>query len=133
MVRAMDEVFKNVPLGLIESTLSMGSTKSEIAFKILIKQCVPGIFTAILLSFGRAIGDAASILFTTGYTDNIPNSLNQPAATLPLAIFFQLSSPIEEVRSRAYAAAVILTAIILFISIITRILSGKFHKNIIKF
>jgi phosphate transport system permease protein len=89
--------------------------------------------TAILLSFGRAIGDAASVLFTTGYTDNIPTSLSQPTATLPLAIFFQLSSPIQEVRERAYAAAVVLTAIILIISILARLYSRKYQKNKINF
>ena len=69
---------------------------------------MPGIVTAVLLAVGRGIGDAATVLFTAGYTDNIPNALNQPAATLPLSIFFQLGSPVEEVQNRAYASAVIL-------------------------
>jgi len=44
---------------------------------------------------------------------------------LPLAIFFQLSSPIEEVQNRAYAAAVILTLIVLVISISARLLKTR--------
>ncbi len=132
MVRSIDEVLKNIPRGLIESSFSLGATKSEIAYKIMIKQCVPGIVTAVLLSFGRAIGDAASVLFTTGYTDAIPTALNQPTATLPLAIFFQLSSPIAEVQERAYASAVVLMMIILIISITTRLLSHKYLKKTIK-
>lgn len=133
MVRAMDEVLKNVPMGLMEASFSLGSTKSETSYKVFLKQCSTGLITAILLSFGRAIGDAASVLFTTGYTDNIPTSLNQPTATLPLSIFFQLSSPISEVKSRAYASALILTIIILVISVITRIVSKKYDKHKIKF
>jgi phosphate transport system permease protein len=82
-----------------------------------------------LLSFGRAIGDAASVLFTAGYTDSIPTSLSEPAATLPLSIFFQLSSPVPEVQNRAYASAVILIVIILIISLLSRALSKKYHKN----
>lgn len=120
MIRGMDEVLKTVPRGLLESTISLGATKSETAFRVFIKQCIPGIITAILLSFGRAIGDAAAVLFTTGFTDRIPTSLSQPSATLPLSIFFQLSSPIAEVKNRAYAAAVVLTIIILLISILSR-------------
>lgn len=133
MIRAIDEGLKTVPMGLHEATYSLGSTKSEMAFKILFRQCLPSIVTAVLLSFGRAIGDAAAVLFTTGFTDNIPTSLGQPTATLPLSIFFQLSSPITEVKNRAYAAAVILTIIILIISIVSRILTSKYHKNSIKF
>jgi phosphate transport system permease protein len=133
MVRAIDEVLKSVPLGLMEASFSLGATKTETAFVVFIRQCLPGIITAVLLSFGRAIGDAAAPLFTAGFTDNIPTSLGQPAATLPLSIFFQLSSPIPEVRGRAYASAVVLTLIILIISIISRYIGNKYQKNKIKF
>ncbi len=133
MIRALDEALKSVPIGLFESSLSLGATTSEISFSIYARQCFPCIITAILLSFGRAIGDAAAVLFTAGFTDHIPTSFTQPTATLPLAIFFQLSSPIPQVRQRAYAAAVILTFIILIISIITRIIVKKYQRSIIKF
>jgi len=132
MVRGMDEVLKTVPRGLMESTFSLGSTKSETAYRVFFRQCITGITTAVLLSFGRAIGDAASVLFTTGYTDHIPTSLFQPTATLPLSIFFQLSSPIAEVKERAFASAVVLTVIILIISILSRVFSQKYQKNKIK-
>jgi phosphate transport system permease protein len=133
MVRAMDEILKTVHKGLLEASLSLGSTHSETAFKVFLRQASPGLVTAVLLSFGRAIGDAASVLFTTGYTDHIPTSLGQPTATLPLSIFFQLSSPIEEVKNRAYASAVILTVIILVISILARMYSKRYQKNKINF
>jgi phosphate transport system permease protein len=133
MVRAIDEVIKTIPKGLLESSLSLGSTRSETAYRVFFRQSLPGIITAILLSFGRAIGDAASILFTTGYTDYIPTSLMQPTATLPLSIFFQLSSPIPEVQNRAYASAVILVAIILIISILSRLFTRKYQKHQINF
>ena len=68
-------------------------------------------------------------MFTAGYTDSIPTSLSQPAATLPLAVFFQLSSPIPEVQERAYAAALILTGIVLVLSLLGRIITNRFSKN----
>ena len=68
-------------------------------------------------------------MFTAGYTDSIPASLGQPAATLPLAVFFQLSSPIPEVQERAYAAALILTIIVLILSIVGRLITNRFSKN----
>ncbi len=88
MIRSMDEILQTVPIGLMEASYSLGSNKSEPAFKIFTRQSVSGIITAVLLSFGRAIGDAASVLFTAGYTDHLPNSLLEPVATLPLSIFF---------------------------------------------
>ncbi|HPX05271.1 MAG TPA: phosphate ABC transporter permease PstA [Tenuifilaceae bacterium] len=133
MIRAIDEVLKSVPKGLLEASLSLGSTRSETAYRVFVKQCIPGIITAVLLAFGRGIGDAAAVLFTTGYTDYIPTSLSHPTASLPLAIFFQLSSPVPEVKDRAYASALVLTTIILIISILSRILSRHFQKNKINF
>ena len=125
MIRAMDEVLKTIPIGLQEASYALGSTKTETAYKIFFREAMPGFATAILLAFGRGIGDAASVLFTAGYTDYVPHSLSEPTATLPLAIFFQLSSPIQEVQNRAYAAAVILTLIILVVSISARLVRRK--------
>jgi phosphate transport system permease protein len=128
LIRSMDEVARLVPKDLKDAALSLGATRFEI-IKVVLKQISPGITTAILLSIGRAIGDAASVLFTAGYTDSIPTSMSQPVATLPLAIFFQLSSPIKEVQDRAYAAALILTLIVLALSLAARYYSRKFSKN----
>jgi phosphate transport system permease protein len=132
MSRAIDEVLKMVPFELKETGFALGSTRLEVAWKIVFRQAVPGILTGVLIAFGRGIGDAASVLFTAGYTDYIPNSIFQPVATLPLAIFFQLGTPFPEVQQRGYAAAVVLTAIILVISILSRILTKRYTKNIVK-
>ncbi|HEY4323304.1 MAG TPA: ABC transporter permease subunit [Mucilaginibacter sp.] len=128
LVRTLDEVIRTVPHELRDATLSLGATRWEMA-KVVLRQIRPGIFTAILLSFGRAIGDVASVLFTAGFSDNIPTSLHEPAATLPLAIFFQLGSPVEEVQGRGYASALILTVIVLVITVLSEILIKKFSKH----
>ena len=122
MIRAMDEVLKTIPIGLQEAAYAMGSTKTETAYKVFFRQALPGLATAILLAFGRGIGDAASVLFTAGYTDNIPSKLSDPAATLPLTIFYQLQSPSEDMQNLAYTAAIILTFIVLCTSITARLL-----------
>lgn len=131
MSRAMDEVLKLVPAELLEASFSLGATKFETALKVVLRQALPGIITAILIAFGRAIGDAASVLLTAGYTDNLTTSLFQPVASLPLAIFFQLGTPYPEVQQRAYAAAIILTVIILLISFISRRITRRYAKHLV--
>jgi phosphate transport system permease protein len=128
MMRSLDEVTRLLSRDLPDALLSIGTTKYEMT-KVILKQLMPGLVTATLLAIGRGIGDAATVLFTAGYTDNIPTSLNQPAASLPLAIFFQLGSPVEEVQNRAYASAVILTVLILILSFSARYFSSKFSKH----
>lgn len=130
-VRSMDEVAYTVPRDLLQAAYSLGATKFETC-KVVLRQIAPGVATATLLSIGRAIGDSAGVLFTAGFTDNIPKAFDEPAATLPLSVFFQLSSPIPEVRERAYAAALLLSIIVFVLSISGRIITSRFSKNRIK-
>lgn len=132
MTRAMDEIIRRMPADLEEASFALGSTKFEVALKVVTRQMLPGIITAILLAFGRGIGDAASVLFTAGYTDRIPTSLLRPTASLPLAVFFQLSSPYPEVQQRGYAASLILAIIVLAVSLSSRWISGKLNKYTVK-
>jgi phosphate transport system permease protein len=132
MVRGMDEAMAMVPLALKEASYALGATRLETALKIIVRQTTPGLLTAILLAFGRGIGDAASVLFTAGYTDRLPDSLFGPAASLPLAVFFQLGTPFPAVQERAYASALVLTIIVLALSLISRGLASRFTKHIIR-
>jgi len=132
MCRAIDEMIQTVSSDLIETSYSLGATKFETGLKVIVRQTLPGIITSIIIAFGRAIGDAASVLFTAGFSDHIPTSLFRPAGTLPLAIFFQLTSPIKEVQNRAYASALILTLLILILSITARTIRNKCNKYQIK-
>ncbi len=132
MIRSMEEVIKMVPSELKEASYTLGATRFETTARVVVKQALPGIVTGVILAFGRGIGDAASILFTAGYTDSLPRSLFDPVASLPLAVFFQLGTPFPEVQARAYASALILLIIVLALSIASRALSKRFMKNIIR-
>lgn len=132
MTRAMDEVVRRMPRDLEQAALALGSTKFEVALKVVTRQTLPGIVTAVLLAFGRGIGDAASVLFTAGYTDRLPTSLLRPTASLPLAIFFQLGTPYPEVRERGYASALILTLLVLLVSFGSRWISSRLNKYTLK-
>jgi phosphate transport system permease protein len=132
MARAMEEAVRMVPLQLKEVSYALGTTRLETTISVVLRQALPGIMTAVVLAFGRGIGDAASILFTAGYTDYIPRSLFDPTASLPLAVFFQLATPFPEVQRRAYAAALILLIIVLVASLSARLLSHRFSKHIIR-
>ncbi len=132
MSRAADNILKMVPHELKEISLSLGATRFETATRVVFRQAIPGILTALLIGFGRGVGDAASVLFTAGYTDSLPTSLLRPVATLPLAIFFQLGTPFPEVQQRGYTAALVLIFMILAISIVSRLLTARFHKHTLR-
>ena len=132
MTRAMDEVMRMMPSEMEHASFALGSTRLETAFHVMTRQMLPGILTAMLLAFGRGIGDAASVLFTAGYTDRLPTSLLRPVASLPLAVFFQLGTPFPEVQQRAYASALILTIIVLMISLGSRWIASRSSRYTIR-
>jgi phosphate transport system permease protein len=131
LARTFDEVISLTPSELRESTFALGATRFE-WLRVLIRQSLPGLGTAILLAFARAIGDAAAVLFTAGYTDSMPESLFRPVASLPLAVFFQLGVPFPVVQARAYASALILTVMILSISLVSHYLMRRLSRHVVR-
>jgi phosphate transport system permease protein len=131
LARVMDEVISMIPRDLTEATYALGTTRLELT-GVLLRQVLPGLVTAVLLAFGRGIGDAASVLFTAGYTDSLPQSLLRPVASLPLAVFFQLSTPFPEVQERAYASALVLMVMILIISLLARLSLRVLGKYVVR-
>jgi len=130
ITRCMDEAIKMVPIGLKESSYSLGSTKFETAVRVIRRQAFPGVLAGILLGLGRGIGDAASILFTAGFSNRIPTSIFDSTAALPTMIYNLYSSPLGQ--SKAFAAAFILLVIVLIVSILSRLLTRRFKRHIIK-
>ena len=131
LARTLDEIVELTPRQLREVTLALCTTRFE-WLGVLLRQTLPGLMTAVLLAFGRGIGDAASVLFTAGYTDHMPESLLRPAASLPLAVFFQLGTPFPAVQARAYASALVLTAIIFTVSLLAHLSMARLGRHVIR-
>jgi phosphate transport system permease protein len=131
LTRTFDEVVLMVPAALSESTLALGTTRLELA-GVLLRQTVPGLLAGVFLAFERCIGDGAAILFSAGYTDAMPRSLLSPVATLPLAIFYQLGTPFPEVQERAYAAALVLTGIVLLFGLLAYFVRARMGRHVIR-
>jgi len=132
MIRAMDTAIRAVPEKLKEASYALGATRLETSLKVVARQALPGLLVAILLAFGRAIGDGASIMLTSGYSDRIPTSLGDPVASLPLAIFYLIGLPYPGAKEKAYAAALILLVIVLLVSITSRYILRRFSKYVVK-
>ena len=127
MIRSGDEISKSVPDEMVDAAYSLGATKWE-TLKVILRQVLPGMITAALLAVGKAIGDAAAVMFTAGFSDAVPQSLAAPTATLPLAIFNWIIMP-EPFPDRCYSAALVLTIIVLLLSLTGRWLGARITRN----
>jgi len=130
IVRSIDEVMRTVPSELEEASLALGATRAETATRVIARQCMPGAVTGTLLAFGRGIGDAAAVMLTAGFTDAVPRSLTDPVATLPLLVLYQLGSPVDQVRQRAYGACLVLTLIVAATSLASRLVWLRLARHV---
>ena len=132
MTRAAMNVISLVPVQLRETSYGLGATRWETISRVIFKQALPGMATAVMLAFGRAIGDTAAVLFTAGYSDKLPRSIMEGAASLPITIYYKLMMPGQLAQRHAYAASFVLIFIVLVVSAVSRTLSNRLSKYTVK-
>ena len=76
------EVMKSVPVELREGMFALGATRWEVISRIVLPGSKIGINGAILLAFGRAIGEAMAVTMVIGNANIIPQSILSPAQTV---------------------------------------------------
>ena len=63
-----EDAFSNVPQHLISGSLALGATRWQTALRVVIPTASPGVFSAIMIGFGRAVGETMIVLMATGNT-----------------------------------------------------------------
>lgn len=129
MTGTMEEVIGMVPNELRSASYALGASRIETSLNVTLRQAWPGILTATIISLGRGIGETAPILWTAGFSEFVPTSPLQEAATLPTATYIYFE---EGETSLAFAAAFVLIVMILIFSGISRILSRRLEENVAK-
>ena len=129
ITRYADEAVQMVPRQLKESTYSMGGTRWETA-KVVSRYALPGVTAGILIGLGRGIGDAASVIFTSGAGGTMPGGLFSTTTALPVMIFQQASSCYPSVREQAYAAACILILAVFALNVTSRLVAGYLSRYV---
>ncbi|MDB2239368.1 ABC transporter permease subunit [Halorubrum ezzemoulense] len=127
MTRYTDEALRAAPETVRESTYGLGATRFE-SMRMTVRAAAPGVIAGLVMGFARGIGDAATVLFTTGRSTRMPGGLFEAATTLPVLIFDQAMSFNPEVRSHAYAAAFVLTIAVLGLILFSKLLAGRYAR-----
>jgi phosphate transport system permease protein len=108
-----------VPNKIKEAAYGLGATRWEAIFGVFLPTAAPGIFGAIILGFGRALGETMALAMLAGGQNNIRASLFAPVNTLAalLATKFKEASTPQDVGLLMYAALVLLL-ITLFVNML---------------
>jgi phosphate transport system permease protein len=125
VVRTTENMLLLVPDSLREAASSLGAPRNFVIKLVTWKAARAGIITGALLAIARISGETAPILFTALNNNFMSTDLTKPMASLPAVIFQYAISPYEDWHDLAWAGALLVTATVLTLSIIARILGNQ--------
>jgi phosphate transport system permease protein len=105
-----DAIFA-VPKHLVQGSLALGATPWQTMMRVVILTASPGIFSAVMIGLGRAVGETMIVLMATGNTPVMDFSIFQGMRTLSANIAVEM--PESEVGSTHYRV-LFLAALVLF-------------------
>jgi phosphate transport system permease protein len=125
VVRTTENMLLLVPHTLREAATALGAPMSFVIRSVTWKAAQAGIVTGVLLAVARISGETAPLLFTALNNQFMSTNFNGPMASLPAVIFQYALSPYEDWHRLAWAGALLVTAAVLTLSIIARLLENK--------
>ena len=125
VVRTTENMLILVPNGLREAASALGAPMSFVIRAVTWKAAQAGIITGVLLAVARISGETAPLLFTALGNNNLSLDMNHPMASLPGVIYTFATGPYEDLHKLAWAGALLVTATVLLLSIIARLLETK--------
>lgn len=125
VVRTTEESLRLVPDQMREAGFALGLPRWRVTSQIIYKAALSAILTGVLLGVARIAGETAPLLFTALNNQFWSANLNGPLANLPVVIFQYAMSPYDEWHTLAWAGAFVLTAFVLILNLVVRLLARK--------
>ena len=126
IMRTTEEALLSVPDTFREASFGLGAGRLRTIFVVILPSAVPGIFSGVILSIGRIVGETAALMYTAGTVAELPKSVMSSTRTLSVHMYSLASEGLYV--DQAYATAVVLLLIVLIINWI----SGRIARKIMK-
>jgi phosphate transport system permease protein len=125
ITRTTEEVLRIVPDGLREAALALGSPEWRVTTHVVLPTARAGIVTAVILGVARAVGETAPVLLTAAGSSVLnANPFDGPQSNLPLYIYQQVTSQLDNARARAWTGAFVLITLVLVLFTVARIIAS---------
>lgn len=133
IIGASEEALKSVPQTFREASLSLGVSKWQTTYRIVLPNALPGILTGSILSIGRAAGETAPIMFTAAayFTAKVPGSVFDEVMALPYHIYVLATAGtnIEATRPIQFGTVLVLVAVVLGIDLAAIVIRSYMRRN----
>lgn len=127
IMRTTEEALKSVPDSYREGSFGLGAGRLRTVFKIVLPSAVPGILAGVILAIGRIVGETAALIYTSGTVAQIPENVYSSARTLSVHMYALSSEGFH--TNEAYATAVILLVLVIFINALSAFVAKKLTRR----
>jgi phosphate transport system permease protein len=125
VARTTEDMLGLVPNALRESALALGAPRWKTTLTVVFRAAKSGLVTGSLLGVARVSGETAPLLFTALNSPYWMKGLSEPAANLTVTIFSYANSPYSDWQQKAWGAALLITAAVLVLTILSRLVFRK--------
>lgn len=125
VTRQTEQFLREVPLSLREGALALGANKWKTIATVVVPAGSKGILTGMILGVARIAGESAPLLFTAFGNQFWGGGLTQPTASLPVMIYTHAISAYDDWHRQAWAAGLVLIAMVLTANILARLVLAK--------
>src|ERR1043166_705042 len=89
-----EDALTSVPRSYVQAALAVGSSKWQAAWNIVLPAALPGVFAAIILGFGRAVGETMIVLMASGNASIVSGSLFDSTRSITATIAAELNETV---------------------------------------
>ncbi|HHU12825.1 MAG TPA: phosphate ABC transporter permease PstA [Clostridiaceae bacterium] len=128
IIRQTEEALLVVPDGLRMASLSLGSSRTQMIFRVILPNAVPGILTATLLSISRVIGESAALIYTMGVAINDKPEIGRGGTTLAVQIWTVMTGE-QPNFELATAISIVILIIVLILNVSVKLVSARLNRK----
>lgn len=123
IVRSTEETLKMLPASYKEAGLALGSSYTNVVFKILLPSGFGGIFTGVLLAISRVMGETAPLMLTALGASVVNWKITEPTSAIPLLIWDFYNDP--NLVDLIWSSSLLLLIVIFLLNWIAKIVARK--------
>jgi phosphate transport system permease protein len=124
--RTTELALRQVSNDLREAAYAVGANDRQVILRMCVRAAAPGILTGVLLALAISVGETAPLIYTAGWSSYLWDGrlTHSPIGYLTYVIWTFINEPFAAANALAYAAAFLVTAFVLVISLISRLILG---------
>ena len=125
IVRMSEDILNMVSPMLKEAAIALGIPRWRVTVMIVYKAAKNGLVTAMILALARIMGESAPLLFTSAKNSFLSFDPTNAMESLPVMIYENAMQPYDELQNMAWAGALVITSLVLFLNLLARYIARK--------